>query len=70
MIPMMIEQGYRMICSVMDVWGLTNMINSGIQGGRALAQQSGEVKAAAVTNGKTETNGTVPVEEKIVVNGK
>jgi len=70
MIPGMIEQGYAAIAVAFDVWGFANLVNSGIKQGRAFAQQSGEVKGAAVPNGKIEANGTAPVEEKIVVNGK
>lgn len=42
MIPMMIQQGYRAIAVVFDVWGLANMVHGSLKQGRALAQQAGE----------------------------
>jgi 4-hydroxy-2-oxoheptanedioate aldolase len=70
MIPGMIEQGYRAIAVAFDVWGFANLVNSGIQQGREYAQKTGDVKGTAVPNGKSEANGTVPVVEKVVANGK
>lgn len=52
MIPMMIQQGYKAIAVLFDMWGLANLVNSGIQKGKEFARQAGDAKA----NG----NGTAP----------
>lgn len=52
MIPMMIQQGYKAIAVAFDMWGLANVVNSGIQKGREFARQAGDAK----TNG----NGKAP----------
>lgn len=39
-IPMMVEQGYRAISVVFDVWGLANLVDGKMKEGRELARQA------------------------------
>lgn len=40
MIPMMIDQGYRAVVVLFDLWGITHMVHGALEKGRAFAQQS------------------------------
>jgi len=58
MVPMLLEQGYRIIAVAFDVWGLAGMVADKIKEGRANASEA-STKAKTVSNG--HSNGT---EEK------
>lgn len=54
MIPMMIKQGYKAIAVAFDLWGLANLVNTGINKGREYAKAVAEEKQnseAAIVNG-------------------
>jgi len=55
MIPMLLEQGYRIIAVAFDVWGLAGMVADKIKEGRADASEA-STKAKTVSNG--HSNGT------------
>jgi 4-hydroxy-2-oxoheptanedioate aldolase len=46
---MLIQQGFRAIAVQFDVWGLTRLVHSSLQQGRAYAKQAG-----GETNGAKE----------------
>ncbi|ORY67554.1 Pyruvate/Phosphoenolpyruvate kinase-like domain-containing protein [Pseudomassariella vexata] len=52
MIPMMIEQGYRCIAVIFDVWGLAHLVHGGVQTARGYAQKAEKADDAAIGHTK------------------
>jgi 4-hydroxy-2-oxoheptanedioate aldolase len=63
MIPGMIQQGFRAIATVFDVWGFANLVDGSIKKGRELAQQAGKANEIAEVNGTTEANEKAKAEK-------
>ncbi|KAL2256824.1 hypothetical protein VTK26DRAFT_1066 [Humicola hyalothermophila] len=40
MIPMMLEQGYAVLCVTFDVWGVANMVKNGMEEARAIIEKN------------------------------
>jgi hypothetical protein len=56
MIPMMVQSGYRAICTVFDVWGIAAMVHGSLATAREFVQEKGVpvMKANGQTNGITQ----------------
>ncbi len=54
MVPDMIDNGYRLIITVLDVWGFTNLVNGGLEQGRERLHKMAEAKE--MVNGKAPSS--------------
>ena len=65
MVPMLLEQGYRIIAIAFDVWGLAGMVKTNLMKAKADAEEAGK-KFRGETNGEA-TNGET---KDVAINGK